>query len=466
MSIANKFPEKVVIGKNILSYLAAFKLLKHKHKVVMIDDSECELGESFISTLTEFNVNFFKEWGADLNIDSYMHIDEYLEGKSEVIHIDGVSLFLSTCPYSNLMELLRKLPELFPIDFLERIPPREQFNLEFTSGIEKLAQHCYHYRSFDNISVADFEKYVPSILLEIHSEFYKVYLDSMQNTNNDNYTARVLAYLGQYKFHHVLTDKLNHLESLSLVINLVARKFTFKAKQLVHNLDEEFTRKSGLLKNANIEFWQFWRGKLAGLQLSTFEGVLRPKKVLYFGNKTEKLPFQFLGPKSIYYVFEYESKTAPDINIDPSGQEHTFLDLPDMGTHLPIVRIIQTKEGIIRASFLAKTEDGGKCEFYAKQVKKVLIRALKRSFSSSLDWESVDWVGPKALADQFPGDLPKKRRLGKLSTFKGLRSHKLLVSLERGPEEKNIIQGIEYWGPLQNQGLGLFSVLMDLKNNT
>lgn len=469
MAVLDKHFDHVLIGKNFLSLLMALGLLKRQKKVLLIDDERLRYGESYLSRLCAWEKDFLGTYSEDESINTLTHIENYITPISQAYHIEDRLLVMGESPYLNLIELMRKFPEFLPLEklgewseFMKRDQAQKEFDELFQATIRRLAANSARFSGFERQSVDVFINQCPDILQKVVRLFIEriTVLSAQKNETGD--LCKTFLYLTQGLFHFQLKISCVSLELFHLFLSLISTQFETDLERLTEDLLEEFRSGGGQFKKTSVREWKFHKLKPWSIELASFDGIVHPQHVSFFGGLPEKLAIRF-GP-------DFQGYRALKIHQPLDAQQAQLMNKASrlksfrtyvakkewIGTNFPWCAHQRHPQGGLDLLIPTPYLKGFKTNFIAPNLQLFLNKELPHLLGmTAFELQDIELTSDIWMQTMGEGarEMIAQRTSGKLSWFDG-----------SGPESSVKLKNINYFGPLNANSFGLISGLGDIKD--
>jgi len=138
--------QEIVIGMGLLSLVRGLISCKRMRTTLLIDDPRFEVDSYQSHFLTEFEVQAFLRIGKKYEIQELQELRQFFSPAQIEFCFSNIRLKLGSDPFSNLIELLRKFPELIDdsdLDIVFKESP-ESFNAFFLEELKRYEDRCFN----------------------------------------------------------------------------------------------------------------------------------------------------------------------------------------------------------------------------------------------------------------------------------------------------------------------------------
>lgn len=465
MAVLDKQFHHLFIGKNILSLVAAIGLLKRDKKVLLIDDQDASYGECYLARVSDWEKDFLLTYSEDELIETLPQIDQYLTPVIQSYCIEDRFLLFAHSPYLNLVELMRKFPEFFPLDklpewreFMKGADAQKEFDDIFQKTVRRVAASSARFSGFERQPVDFFVSQCPEIIQKVIALFIER-LSSLANEQSDEGDlCKTFLYLTQGLFHFQLKITCQPLELFHLFVSLISCRYELDLSMLTQDLLQEFKACGGQFKRTSIREWKFHNDRPWSVELRSFDGIVHPQNVSFFAGLPENMAVRFTPDFSGYRALRVKSSAQENtVNSLRLRTYRTYVAKKEwIGTHFPWFAYQQGPEG--KTEFLVPTlyPKGFKTSFVVKNLKSFLLHETSKFMaSSSFSFDSFElshdvWSQTIGGPTRSPGALRAQKQL---SWHDGSR-----------PQISAKLKNINYFGPLNDSSCGLISTLGQIKD--
>lgn len=286
MNINNKKIDTLVIGNNIASFLTSAQILKSGHKAIYLKDKRIKANDPYFKFFGPIDLAFIRAWISDLELDSEVFEESTFFNDPFYLKFNNKqTLCAGKYPHTNLMQLGRHFPELY-IEFRDYLAQEEvtaeEFNNEFLEYCRRMGETLCRYKTFHQVSAATFKTALPSYILGLY-RIFKNYLKT-----NDELRKFLCAFRCIYT--HNLETSFSDLESIYYFLLFISPRYRFQWQQSNEALaNDTIDSLGGLSLEDVIEEFSFSRRRPWAVQLSSYTGVMAPRKVALFSSNLAKL---------------------------------------------------------------------------------------------------------------------------------------------------------------------------------
>ncbi len=469
----NKNFDHVIIGKNYLSLLYALELMKNGKSILLIDDGKTQLGEDFESSLSQVELNFIEIWLEDLGLK---HLAQLLRNDPQFSTVKqyrfifgGRHLILGENPSRNFVEIVRKLNNCFNIKS-ELIDDSsfnaDDFDSSFVALCRRLSQVCYHFRGVENFSPDEFLSHYPRPLKEAFIGLVKSWHEIEHQNLVSSASLRSFYYGSRAFFHQLLENQISDGDLFYLFLSLLSSRYQINTTDLSNLLLNEFAKQGGSFKRTTVREWLFEKSRPWAMELSSYEGIVHPKTVCFFGGKLDHLPLRFdvNGEifRGVYFKIQYTDLLIDGLECGRDDFEH----LQGPSCCISNWGELNEGQGLFRFNFIndgievltsVNLKKGSKIEFYRGAILEALIRHL-RAIYPGIEHKSKDDIELIETSDVWG-------RRNKIHPKVSVLSEDVKILDHTTPLASHALKDIHYFGPVQMGGQGLLSTLMCMREN-
>ena len=452
------------VGKSFLSFIYSLSFLEKNHKVIVLDDERLKYGELFIDTFWELEKEFLKIWGREREIAPLKNLDEYLLKRHVIFVVGGKRVRLGDSPSRNLKELARKFPALYEGRFkniVQKILVNEasvkSFDQSFLSLAKRVAVNCFKYKTLQSLDMNFFLTHCPQNIKELYLLFCSILDENTYNFYGPEWELKTLAFLGRGFFQKKLSWFTNEFERFHFFLCLLSPHYQPSQKNLMDSLKDCYEQNGGQFKKTSIREWVFHTGSPWCLELESFEGLVQPERLAFFGGLSKNLPLQVGKMENLYTSLKIEWELKEDLEEPLQGERIVSTDLTRLGTKSPFweasfskdkvaINLVVPMEKASKASFLSEDSERKMLEELGPFCPDLKNKIVKSSFSLTPEvWVEEKKVKfykkPEEMSFYPAADIFDLSKVGK----------------------KKKLKKVDYYGPLK-EGYGLFSSLMEIKD--
>ena len=446
--------DNVLIGNNYLSGLYSFNLMKNKKQVLLLDDKSTRYGELYTNFLGQLEKDFLQTWLQYIEDFSSLDIDRYISKKKIILSIDNNRIRLGETPWQNYREMLRKLPFCFKKEgklFLTPIESKknsDRFDRNYFAYCHRLAR---------SIWMTEIEKLTPEVFFENCPEelmtIFQLFQSSLQLKKHmkkeERENLNTFVYMTRGYFHKKLTVHADSLELFHLILSLISPRYELDENTFLSDIRKNYINRGGLFRKTSVKQWYFDRCRPWRLELNSYEGVICPKYISFFGGHPSGIPIDF-GPHVDNYTCVDVSLKLKENHLTHWKNEKILCSRSeDIGTNYPLWTA-DFSPGIIKAKVFIENHFGNKIDFVQKKIHRFLMDRLS-PFVTDLE----DIIEDEKM--QFNPEI-----LIKTKGRQAFSNRRIIISDISNPMKRIILKDVDYFGPFKGGNFGILSTLMEL----
>lgn len=447
MAILDKYFHNVLIGNNFMSCILGIGLLKANKKILLIDDQQLEYGELYMSSFGEVEKNFLEVLGQDEELAPLLNLSSYLEVTPLRMCVEQKQIFLGQDrPWKNLVELSRKLPELFGeegVDYCQNILNDESgaqdFDELFFSTCSRMATTAVRVDGATELNFQVFLNQFPEKMKDLFMAF------KSHSTN-----PRMLGhfYLWSSYYQQRITQEFSDVEVLHLFLSLLGPRYRLDQKSLNEDLLEICQELGGQFKSTSVRDWKFHKSAPWCIELASFDGIVHPQHLSFFCPGFQKMPFFLEETSQQYKGLNLTWSFDPKVLSRLKGQSIMGTGLKDLGTDFPWW-MAQFYEDRVELMVPILDAPGTKLKF--------VTRALSLKLQ---DW-LFPWLG-ESVSKPESESFKISSEVMSYGASKSKTQSVSLLDLTRARSQQSL-KNVHYYGPLGKSPMGLFSGLLAIK---
>lgn len=442
-----------MVGKNYLSLLYSMEYTDWGKTALVVDDKRLEYGHIYSGILSEMDVAFLETWGEDKGISPLAGIRSFLTPRTVSFSIDKQVVKLGRSPYQNYLELLRKFPNLFGIEKVDwsSVGNEQEFNEFYFSFCRRMSQNCFRFRTLQNMNLQSFLNLCPKTIIECFQHF-KSHLDQNRKLELIPLHQKTFFYLSRGFIQKKLSMRGNELELFHLLLSLLSPCFELNEDSLSTQLEDVFKSRGGICKTTTIREWLFDQSKPWSLELSSFEGIIHPKRIALMGGQPESMPIGIQSRSKIFRSVDVQLNSTPELEGFFGDDYFAFTESKRIGGQYPFWAMRKTR-GHYKITLFSLMGKGMKIDFNRDKV----IKILEKDISTILGTEFT----PEVISIDFGREIcvEDNKNDDRLQSFFG----KINIVDTSSPGSEVKLKNVHYFGPLKMGPLGLFSTLMEIK---
>ncbi len=441
----NKNIDIFIVGENYLSYLMADRYLKKNKSVLILNSSKQVMNTKHFKELGTLEYTFLRKWVRDLCPN--FSLNDFILSRPYYLRMNNKELMLGhDSIYQNLLEVSRKFPKVLSFDLLkneilESEKGLEGFEIDCRNFLEQLGDSLYSYHNIQNFSLDLLMKDCPKDILTLFDFFFQ----NVTNLTKGSHFNEIdlLLFSLRSKFQSFSSHKFSKLELFHLFMSLISPSYELDESSLLVELRNNYVSHGGFYRNASIRNVKYDKGRPWCVELSSFEGVVHPGRLVFIGGGPRDLPVSI---KKYNFFTEIRGKLNTQFKYFKSNRVDLF-DSRMVGTDFSSWSYSTGDGSDLNISFMTKYNDALKEHFVRDEFDHILksFFGLKRVEVSSLEFSdnissysyqrNDNAISPVHFVDKTP--------LG--SKFSSLKA-------------------VDSLGPLKASGLGVLSSLMEAKD--
>jgi hypothetical protein len=444
-----------LVGHNFFAFLLSIGLLKRGKKILVLDDDRFNYGDFFTNSLTSLDVEFLKAWGQEGQLQPLMDIESYLRPEKVYFFVGKKQVALGDSPHRNFRELCRKFPRLFINTPIEE--DGSAFDLLYNEFCQKASSQLFYEKSASKLSKS-FDSAIPKELLSRFDYFFSHFSikDQMNEVELGEFNS--LIYMTRGFFQNRLAISGSKAEIKHLFFSLISPYYKLDHERLIADLLAIHSSIGGEFKKLNLSDLKFQSGLVKSFELESFDGLIRPEKMIFIGGYPVGLPIKLQATAAASYnclnvVFEFKNTLPGLLN----QKKCVFTSPMKIGTDRPFWEVYFSGKTAVFNIIMAKKE-GTKIDFIFERVKNILLGDLSYLFPE-YSFELLD-AKMKFTLDVFIEDKNYNAHKRAPITFK----KKIVGVLEdSAPLLISRLKNVLYFGPYNEDSMGTFSSLVEIK---
>jgi len=455
----NKNIDYALVGHNFITFLLSIGLINRGKKVLVLDDDRFNYGDFFTNSLTLLDVEYLKAWGELGDLDPLNNIENYLSPEALYFYVGKKQIVLGDCPIRNYRELCRKFPNLFmntksgTLSFDNEIV---DFNKSYNDFCSKVTRSIFNEKKISKISKL-FEASIPEDLL-YHFQFFFSHFAKKESLNEAQKSEfNALIFMTRGFFQSRLSTTGSRSEIMHLFFSLISPYFKLDHERLIYDLLIVHQKAGGEFKKLNLSDLKFQKGIVKSFELESYEGLIRPKKMAFIGGYPVGLPIRLKTSSSSYNCLNVEVIFKNPLPLLLRDKKIIFSSPMKIGTDRPFWEANFKKQEAVFNIILAKLE-GSKVDFIAGRVLSLLILDLQFLFPEY----KLEFIEHKMkfTLDVFIED----KDYNAYKRIEAPISTKIIEVLEdSAPQIFSRLKNVLYFGPYNEDALGTFSSLIEIK---
>lgn len=450
----NKDIDYALVGHNFITFLLSIGLLNRGKKVLVLDDDRFNYGDFFTSSLTLLDVEFLRSWGEAGDLAPLKNIDQYLGPSSVYFTIGKKQIVLGDTAERNYRELCRKFPGLFLMPDETGSP--DLFAESYGEFCSKVTKDIFAEKKPGKISKI-FETSIPAGLLSRFQYFFDQFSakDSMTETEKAEFNAFVFMTRGFFQSRLATTG--SRSEIMHLFFSLISPYYKLDHDRLIKDLLAVHQLSGGEFKKLNLADLKFQSGLVKSFELESFEGLIKPKKMAFIGGYPVGLPIKLKTSSASYNCLNVSVRFKTPVSALLDQKKVLFSSPMKIGTDRPFWEVSFEGDKAVFNIIMAKRE-GTKIEFIKERVLSLLNDDLKYLYPE-YEFEILE-TEMRFTLDVFieDKDYQAYKRLDG-----GLAAKLVHVIEDSAPLLISRLKNVRYFGPYNEDALGTFSSLIEMK---
>jgi hypothetical protein len=450
----NQF-DQVVIGGDYLSIIISNILLaRGKDTLLVFDESFKEQG-AWTRFISDLELNTLQHAGHFYGLHSLINIQDYVENMSLDFCLDHLRIRLGRSVAENIHELLRKLPiKISDLDL-------SNVDEEYADYIKRLSRDIFQFGDIYRLGEQIFVD-APLFIKKIVNEIVSILNESAKDSFEVSIIRQTL-FLNQTTYQSFINDGHSLLTVWWSLVSLIGRNYQLDRMRLEFQLETEFKQRGGIIHKSSVKDWMIHNGQVQAFCLESYEGVIRPQKIIYASSLNLNCPFELNIKTRKYQSLKYHFKYPVDQFASNLQSIILSSSLKSLGTDYPCVIVAPQNESELYIWAIIPLRQGGKENFYQREAERVIYDHLKVIFPK-LD-ESVFTYCTKFINSEwfwtekfnYKGDLLVQPILGSK-----LKDAIHLVQIDSGKR----LSAISYWGPERIHYRGMIDYLMEFRQQS
>lgn len=454
--------DTTLIGNDYLSFLFSFTLMKQKERILLLNDNHSPHEDLATDTLCQLEKDFLKFWGEDQNIPPLRHIDRYVVQRPLTMAIDDCQIRFGHTPSQNYLECLRKFPSFFKRRGMLYFAPvarkkdKDKFDRDFFAYCKRLARKIYCFHDISTLDKKLFSSLCPDELLEIVDIFSLPLQKGAELEKSERWIFNTLVYMARGHFHKRLSITGGPIEIFHLILSLLSPHYELNQRELLTDMKAFYLDRGGQYLQTQVQEWHFDRGHPWRLELSSYKGVIWPQRISFLGNIPSEAPMDLGRPIKNYTCVNVRWMLNKTFTTGWEQEKALFTRVDKIGTDGPLWEA-HFFPGEIRVKIFVFNEWGHKISFIQEEIHRIVLERLSPfipRLKSNIIHEELSF-GPEILTEP-----------GKRSFYHLHRKDKDITVRYTSPSGKKIkLKNVNYFGPFKEGSLGLFSTLIELKQD-
>lgn len=455
----NKNIDYALVGHNFITFLLSIGLLNRGKKVLVLDDDRFNYGDFFTNSLTLLDVEFLRSWGDFSNLAPLRNIDQYLSAQSVYFNVGKKQIVLGGTPIRNYRELCRKFPNLFMNEKSGSLSLESEiiaFNDSYNDFCMKVPRAMFKEKNASKITKL-FETSIPPDLIFHFQQFFSHFANKEDLTEVERGEFNALIFMTRGFFQNRLSSTGSRAEIMHLFFSLMSPYFKLDHERLILDLLMVHQEAGGEFKKLNLADLKFQSGLVKSFELESFEGIIRPKKMAFIGGYPVGLPIRLKTSSASYNCLNVCLEFKNPLPKLLENKKIIFSSSMKIGTDKPFWEVSFLKKGCIFNIIMAKRE-GAKVDFIKDRVINLLKEDLAFLYPEyNFDITSVEM---KFTLDVFIED-KDYQAYKRVDT--GFKTKLVEVLEDTAPLIFSRLKNVLYFGPYNEDALGTFSSLIEIK---
>ncbi len=454
----NKDIDYALVGHNFITFLLSIGLLNRGKKVLVLDDDRFNYGDFFTSSLTLLDVEFLRTWGESSDLLPLKNIDQYLGPASVYFTIGKKQIVLGDTAMRNYRELCRKFPKLFLNDKSNGLRTDEEveaLNNSYNNFCLKVTKAIFSEKNPLKLAKT-FEMSIPVDLQTHFDFFFKNFSQKDSMTESEKAEFNAFVYMTRGFFQSRLSTTGSRSELMHLFFSLISPYFKLDHDRLIKDLLAVHEQAGGEFKKLNLADLKFQSGLVKSFELESFEGLIKPKKMAFIGGYPVGLPIKLKTASTSYNCLNVTLTFKENVNPLLHQKKVLFTSPMKIGTDRPLWEVFFEDNKATFNIIMAKRE-GTKIDFIRERVLQLLIEDLAYLYPEhSFEVENADM---RFTLDVFieDKDYQAYKKLG------GNFAKLIHVIEDSAPLILSKLKNVLYFGPYNEDALGTFSSLIEIK---
>lgn len=449
-----------LVGNNYLTHLLSLSLKKKGKSAIILDDERYNLGDFFTSQLGQLDLDILKLWLKDLE---GIKVEDYVSARPFLLYIGRKQVQLGNNPFSNLKELARKFPEWFKVEpaFFQTTgegTSAQNFNTDFLKFSEFLGNQILN--DFKNKKNQELlEEKIPKALLATFESFYLQYgiVDKKVTNYEVNSDFNAFNFATRAIFQQRLGISSSRLEAFHLFCSLLSPAFNLNHEGFLKKLETLYTSVGGIKRKVNLDELQVDKGLSTSFAIEGFDGMIRPKKMVFIGNRPVELREK--KENSSYNCLEATVEFSHKLNETLLNNKIVFSSPIKIGTERPLWTFEHVGGNKAKMVILITQKEGRKVSFIEEIVRKIIKEDLMFLFPDSpVEVAHIEMrIGKDVLVNDFNFYSHK-------APLKNIKKIMFKLIAHMVPNQGGRIKNALYFGPYDTNWLGRYSSFVVLRN--
>lgn len=447
--------QAVFLGLTPYSLIHAILLRQRNQDVLVVDDGQLATDSPGLQRLTLLELMALKEIGDKYQIPSLQQLSNFLHTSTLRVHLPSSQWSSGAMVKDNLREFVRKFSFLQTPLLLQTLERPAQ---ELEAELERAVYEFLRWFNSPLVRQRAVGPYIPHSV-DWLGEFQRlVSLEQAKEYKGPElsiFTQMLAAYAACTD--QVVKYELGPHESWAMGLHLLSPVWELDRRWFERELMRELHQIGGHTKKTAIHSWQIYKNRVEAALLNSYEGVISHDRLLLYGMPPLDGQLQCQFNVRTFRGLEFTWRLTPTLPVGEQTMTEltAFTSSDQMGTAIPLGFMEGRGEDTRMVALIAEAP-GAKQEFSMQEAWDSLSSHLKRA----------------APFEPFTHTKPVSHRswgywvedLGKKKTSKAPIMHH-----ERRPVEiidrvsRELLSGVEFWGPLRASRFGPVGFLADLR---
>ena len=456
----NKDIDYALVGNNFITFLLSIGLMNRGKKVLVLDDDRFNYGQLSTSSLTLLDLEFLRNWGESSGILPLKNIDQYITAQPLNYYVGKKQIVLGDTPFRNYRELCRKFPYLFMNEKSSELMASsadegDLYNQKYLDFAAKVTQSLFLEKKISKVNKV-FENSIPPDLMFQFQYFFSHFSKKDLMDENLRSEFNTLIFMSRGFFQNRLSPSGSRTEIGHLFFSLLSPFFKLNHQKLVQDLQEVHLAAGGEFKKLNLADLNFQKGHIKSFELKSFNGLIRPRKMIFIGGLPEGLPLRLKTSAASYHCLNVIVKFKNPLPKFLINKKIIFSSAMKIGTDKPFWEASFFQETSLFNIIVTKPE-GAKTDFIREAVLKLLkadLLFLYPEYNLAIENTEMNFTLDLFIEDKDYNAYQKIH-----TTFK----MKLTSILEQSsPLLFSRLKNVLYFGHYNESACGTFSSLIEL----
>jgi hypothetical protein len=456
----NKDIDYALVGNNFITFLLSIGLLNRGKKILVLDDDRFNYDQFSTNALTLLDVEFLRNWGELSHVEPLQNIDQYVTRKSINYYVGKKQVALGDTPLRNYRELCRKFPDLFlnelGLNLLTATSEAgESFNKSVQEFSSKVTRAIFLEKKASKVNKI-FETSIPVDLMTLFQHFFSLFSKKEELSEWERSEFNTLIFMTRGFFQNRLSTSGSRSEIMHLFISLLSPYFHLDHERLIQDLQVVHKAAGGEFKKLNLADLKFHSGLVTSFELESFQGLIRPKKMIFIGSFPEVLPIHLKTSSATYNCVKVTIEFLEGLPSFLLNKKILFSSAMKIGTDRPFWEATFNEKSATFNVITAKRE-GGKIDFIRERIIKLLSDDLAYLYPEyDFAFNTIDM---NFTLDIFIEDKDYKANLRSGNLF-GVNLAQVLE--HSTPLDFSRLKNVLYFGHYNEDSLGTFSSMLGI----